>query len=115
MTDTNLTNYIQFAGDKLTGNIATLSFDVDVSGEAFHSDNDKAPKFQLYAKSPAGRRIQIGGIWERANAKGDPFFTLTINTGHSKFYANLGLYPGQDDDTLQAVIPNDYLNSDRRG
>jgi len=114
MTDT-LTNFIQIAGDKLTGNIATLAFDVDVTGEALHSDNDKAPKFRLFAKSPAGRRIDIGGIWERTNANGDPYFSLTINTGHSKFYANLGRYPDQDDDTLQAVIPNDFLNSDRRG
>ncbi|UES42127.1 DUF736 family protein [Roseibium aggregatum] len=59
MTD-NLTNYIQFAGDKLTGNIATLAFDVDVTGEALHSENEKAPKFRLFAKSPAGRRIDIG-------------------------------------------------------
>ena len=100
------------AGNRACGSIPPTRC---TTGEALHSDNEKAPKFRLYAKSPAGKRIDIGGIWERNNANGDPYFSLTINTGHSKFYANLGRYPDQDDDTLQAVIPNDFLNSDRRG
>jgi uncharacterized protein (DUF736 family) len=113
MTD-NLINFIRIEGNKITGNIATLTFDIDVTGEAYESDNEKAPVFRLYAKTPRGRSIQIGGIWQRLNSKDEPYYTLTVDTGHARFYANLGKYPGQDDDTIYAVIPNDYLNGERR-
>ena len=113
MTDT-LANFIQIDGKKITGNIATLSFDIDVTGEPVTSDNEKAPKYRLFAQSPRGRRVEVGGIWERLNADDKPYLALTLNTGHSRWYANLGCYPGQDDETLMAVIPNDYLNSERR-
>ncbi|MGI2036362.1 DUF736 domain-containing protein [Rhizobium panacihumi] len=113
MTDT-LANFIQIDGTKITGNIATLSFDIDVAGEPVNSDNEKAPKYRLFARSPKGKNVEVGGIWERLNADDKPYLALTLNTGHSRWYANLGRYPGQDDDTILAVIPNDYLNSDRR-
>ena len=95
MSDNTLTNHIKIDGDKLAGNCATMSFDVDLTGDGFHSDNEKAPVFRLYAMSPRGRRIEAGGIW-------------------SGWYANLGRYPGQDDDSLYAVIPNEYLNTGRQ-
>ena len=113
MSDT-LTNFVKIDGDSLTGNVATLSFDIDLTGESVESDNDKAPVFRLFAMSPRGRRIDVGGIWQRRNAEGKPYYTLTLNTGHSRWYANLGRYPGQDDDSLYAVIPNEYLNIERR-
>lgn len=113
MTD-NLSNFIQIDTKSLFGNIATIAFDIDITGEAVTSDNEKAPKFRLFTKSPRGRRVEIGGIWQRLNREEEPYYTLTINTGHSRFYANLGRYPGQDDEALYAVIPNEYLNADRR-
>jgi hypothetical protein len=36
---TDLVNFIQFSNDKLTGNIATLSFDIDLTGEAFKRES----------------------------------------------------------------------------
>lgn len=113
MTST-LTNFIQIDGNKISGNIATISFDIDVTGEPVNSDNEKAPKYRLFAKSPRGRNVEVGGIWERLNADNKPYLSLSLNTGHNRWYANLGRYPGQDDETVMAVIPNDYLNSDRR-
>lgn len=113
MTD-NLINFIKIDGDKLTGNIASMAFDIDVTGERFESDNDKAPVFRLFARTPRGRAIQVGGIWERLNQQDKPYLALTVDTGHGRFFANLGRYPGQDDDELYAIIPNDYLN-ERRG
>lgn len=107
----NLANFVLFDGKKITGNISTLVFDIDITGEAVDSDNDRAPKFRLFAKSPRGKNLDIGGIWERKNQEGKYYFTVAINTGHSKFYANLGRYPAQDDDYLYAIIPNDYLNN----
>ena len=112
---TDLSNYIRIEGDQVTGNIATLAFDLDVTGEGGNRENDKSPVFRLYAKTPRGRPIEVGGIWQRTNKDGGSYYTLTINTGHGPWYANLGRYPGQDEDNLYVVIPNDYLNSpDRR-
>jgi uncharacterized protein (DUF736 family) len=106
---TELTNYIQFAEGKknLKGNIASISYDIDVTGEAFSSDNPKAPAYHLFAKSPRGKRVEIGGIWKKQNQSGGEYFTLTVNTGYGKLNANLGRYAGQDDEDLLAVIPWD--------
>ena len=113
MTDT-LTNFIKIDGASLAGNIATMSFDIDITGTGLESDNEKAPVFRLFTNSPRGRPIDAGGIWQRTNQEGKPYYTLTLNTGHGRWYANLGRYPGQDDDSLYAVIPNEYLNTERR-
>lgn len=113
MTD-NLTNFIQIDNDDVSGNIATIAFDIDITGEPVVSDNEKAPIYRLFTRSPRGKNVEIGGIWQRLNRKKQAYLTLTINTGHSRFYANLGRYPGQDDEGLYAVIPNEFLNSDRR-
>jgi uncharacterized protein (DUF736 family) len=106
MTNT-LINYIQFDADSktLTGNIASLGCDIEITGEAFASDNDKAPVFRIYGMTPRGRRIEIGGIWEKESQLGKPYLTMSVNTGHAKLNANLGRYPGQDDETLMAIIP----------
>jgi uncharacterized protein (DUF736 family) len=108
---TDLTNFIRIDGDKLTGNVATLTFDIDFAGEPVASDNPDAPKFRIFAKSPRGRRIEIGALWQNMNRDEKPYYSLSLNTGHSRFYANLGRYPGQDEDNLYAVIENQY----RRG
>ena len=34
----------------------------------------------------------------------DAYYSISLNTGHGRFYANLGRYPGQDEDNLFAVI-----------
>ncbi|MEK1853044.1 MAG: DUF736 family protein [Phyllobacterium sp.] len=104
---TDLVNFIKINGDKITGNVETLSFFVDITGEALVRNNDKAPVFRLFGKSPRGRLIEIGGIWEKENQKGGTYYSLGIKTGHGKFYANLGKHLGQDDETLYAVITND--------
>ena len=104
---TDLVNYIKIDGDKVAGNIATITFDIDVTGEPVHSENQAAPVYRLYGKSPRNRRIEVGGIWKKKNQRGGEYYTLSVNTGFAKLNANLGRYPGQDDDTLMAVIPWD--------
>ncbi|NTG38883.1 DUF736 domain-containing protein [Agrobacterium rhizogenes] len=106
---TELTNYVQFADDRKTlkGNIASISYDVDIAGEAYTSDNPKAPAYRLFAESPLGRRLEIGGVWKKRNQSGGNYFTLTFNTGYGKLNANLDRYPGHDDAELLAVIPWD--------
>ena len=102
-----LVNYIKIDGDKVAGNIATITFDIDLTGEAVQSENPKAPLFRLYAKSPRNRQIEIGGIWKKKNRQDADYYTLSVNTGFAKLNANLGRFPGQDDESLMAVIPWD--------
>lgn len=103
---TDLVNFIQIAPEtkRITGNIATLTFDIDITGEVLESTNPKAPTFRLYSTSPRKRRIDIGGIWTKQNSDGNDYYTLTVNTGFGRFNANLGRYPGQYDENLFAVI-----------
>ncbi|NWJ25405.1 hypothetical protein HWX89_14040, partial [Rhizobium sp. RM] len=67
----------------------------------------KAPVYRLYAKSPKGRRVEIGGIWKKQNREGGDDFTLSVNIGYGKLNAKLGHLPGVDDGDLMAVIPWD--------
>ncbi|PDT50864.1 MULTISPECIES: DUF736 family protein [Sinorhizobium] len=103
----NITNYIQFDGDKLdtakgAGLISTIDRDMDVKVVPFESDNEKAPTHRVYAKSPRGHDIEVGGIWKKENQDGKPYYTLSIRK--LRYNANLGRFPGQDDASLQAII-----------
>ncbi|MBD9524430.1 DUF736 family protein [Ensifer sp. ENS02] len=103
----NITNYIQFDGDNLetakgAGLISTIDRDMDIKVVPFDSDNDKAPTHRLYAKSPRGHDIEVGGIWKKENQEGKPYYTLSIRK--LRYNANLGRFPGQDDASLQAII-----------
>ena len=105
-----MSNYIVFDpdGQGLEGNIASISYDVDIIGQRFYSDNPKAPQFRLYAKSPAGKTIDIGGLWLKENKTRDgSHYQMTVATGHGKLHANLGRFQGQEDPNLMAVIPWD--------
>ncbi|AEG58110.1 DUF736 family protein [Sinorhizobium meliloti] len=103
----NITNYIQFDGDNLdtakgAGLISTIDRDVDIKVVPFESDNEKAPTHRVYAKSPRGHDIEVGGIWKKENQDGKPYYTLSIRK--LRYNANLGRFPGQDDASLQAII-----------
>ncbi|MCY1740709.1 DUF736 family protein [Ensifer sp. SL37] len=104
-----MTNYVRFSDDlkTLEGNIASICYDIDIAGEAYASGNPKAPIYRIFAKSPRGKRIEIGGVWRKKNQNGGEYYQLTVATGHGKFHANLGRHAGQDDDSLLAVIPWD--------
>ena len=105
---TELANFIRINEDNtISGNIASISYDLDITGEAFTSTNAKAPVYRLFAKSPRGRRIEVGGIWKKKNQTGGDYLSLSVNTGHGRLNANLGRFPGQDDEDLMAVIPWD--------
>ncbi|ASQ15012.1 DUF736 family protein [Sinorhizobium meliloti] len=103
----NITNYIQFDGDNLdtakgAGLISTIDRDMDIKVVPFESDNEKAPTHRVYAKSPRGHDIEVGGIWKKENQDGKPYYTLSIRK--LRYNANLGRFPGQDDASLQAII-----------
>ncbi|WDZ82058.1 DUF736 family protein (plasmid) [Ensifer adhaerens] len=103
----NITNYIQFDGDNLdtakgAGLISTIDRDMDIKVVPFASENEKAPTHRVYAKSPRGHDIEVGGIWKKENQDGKPYYTLSIRK--LRYNANLGRFPGQDDASLQAII-----------
>ena len=103
----NITIYIQFDGDNLdtakgAGLISTIDRDMDIKVVPFESDNEKAPTHRVYAKSPRGHDIEVGGIWKKENQDGKPYYTLSIRK--LRYNANLGRFPGQDDASLQAII-----------
>lgn len=91
---TDLVNFIRFNDNNtLTGNIASAAYDLDIFGEEFDSTNAKAPVYGLFAKTPRGRRVEIGGIWKKQNQNGREYFTLSVNTGYGKLNANLVATP----------------------
>ncbi|MDX0537950.1 DUF736 family protein [Sinorhizobium medicae] len=103
----NITNYIQFDSDNLdaakgAGLISTIDRDMDIKVVPFESDNERAPTHRVYAKSPRGHDIEVGGIWKKENQDGKPYYTLSIRK--LRYNANLGRLPGQDDASLQAII-----------
>lgn len=103
------TNIIKFHNDDIetskgTGSISTLTFDVDVTVEPNNSDNPMAPTHRVFARSPRGKLIEVGGVWKKFNQEtGAEYFTLSIR--QYNFNANLGRAANQDDPTVQAVIP----------
>jgi len=103
----DLVNFIRFNETGLSGNIASMAYDIDLTGEEIGSTNPKAPVYRLLARTPKGRSVEIGGIWKKTNQTGGDYYTLSVNTGYGRFNANLGRFPGQDDDDLMAVIPWD--------
>ena len=103
------TNIIKFHNDNIenskgSGSISTLTFDVDVTLEPNNSDHPMAPTHRVFSRSPRGKRVECGGVWKKENKEtGAEYFTLTIRD--YGFNANLGIAAGQDDKSVQAVIP----------
>ncbi|MDK4713506.1 DUF736 family protein [Rhizobium sp. CNPSo 4039] len=54
----------------------------------------QSPVYRLFAKSPRGKHVEIGGIWKKQNQNGGDYFTLSVNTGYGRLNAHLGRYPG---------------------
>ena len=102
------TNLIKFENKNIEtakgeGQLSTLKHDVKIIAVPFESDNPKAPTHRVFGSSPAGHKLEIGGIWKKQSAEGKDYFTLSIK--QLQLNANLGRVPYQDDEALQAVIP----------
>jgi len=105
-----MTNTLTFANETLEtaraeGQISTLTQDIKIIAEPFKSKNPKAPTHRLYGFSPAGHKLEIGGIWKKDNAEGKPYFTVSVKAPGFAYNANLGKAPYQDDLKIQAIIP----------
>lgn len=104
---TNLTNFIKFEKKDFPksfgeGRISTLTTDVDLVIKPTKNTKENAPSHHVYAKSPRGFEVQVGGIWKKTNQQGGTYYTISIK--RMKFNANLGKFAGQDDELVQAII-----------
>ncbi|MDT6942471.1 DUF736 family protein [Brucella pseudogrignonensis] len=103
-----ITNFIQFDSEDLDtasgkGRISTLTDDIDIEVVPFNSENPDAPTHRVFAKSPRGFNIEVGGIWKRAKADGEGF-KRNLSIRRLNYNANLGRFGGQDDPSLQAIL-----------
>jgi uncharacterized protein (DUF736 family) len=63
----NIGEMIRSENGGVNGYIAEAGFDFDgIFLEKVASDNPRAPLFNLMTKSPRGRDVRLGSIWERA-------------------------------------------------
>ena len=71
----------------VTGYIAEATFDFEnVFLDKVMSDHERAPAFNLKTKSPRGRPVRLGSIWERsAKETGEVYFGGYIESGVSGF------------------------------
>ena len=112
MNDAFNANFVKIEDGILSGNFATLAFDVDVTGELMKCEQIQAPAYRLYGKSPRGYRIEIGVMWARPNSSGSDGFIVTLHTGHGRWHARI--MPTSGRKGFFRVIPSDYLNGEHR-
>jgi uncharacterized protein (DUF736 family) len=70
----NIGKIIPNAQGHLSGQIATLAIDMAIHLVPVNSDKERAPKYEICARSPSGARVQVGALWEQtAKATGECF------------------------------------------
>jgi uncharacterized protein (DUF736 family) len=70
----NIGQISQNANGHFTGQIATLAIDMAIHLVPVNSDKERAPKYEICARSPSGARVQVGAFWEQsAKATGEVF------------------------------------------
>lgn len=72
----NIGEMIRNNDGSVTGYIAEASFDFEnIFLEAVNSSHERAPAYNLMTRSPRGRPVRIGSIWERtAKETGEVYF-----------------------------------------
>ena len=72
----NIGEFKSAANGDLLGSIVTLAIDLPRLGlKPVHSDNDRAPAFEIMALNVARRWVQVGALWEQtSNTNGETFY-----------------------------------------
>lgn len=83
----NIGEMIRNDDGSVTGYIAEATFDFEnVFLDKVMSDHERAPAFNLKTKSPRGRPVRLGSIWERsAKETGEIYFGGYIESGVSGY------------------------------
>lgn len=89
----------------VSGYIAEAGFDFPhVVLEAVQSDNPRAPRFNLKTRSPRGRDVRLGSIWERsAKETGEVYFGGYIDTAQSGFVP-IRIFRSRADDSVWTIV-----------
>lgn len=89
----------------VSGYIAEAGFDFpNVFLEKVQSDNPRAPLFNLKTKSPRGREVRLGSIWERAAKEtGEIYFGGYIDTTQSGFVP-IRIFRSRQDDSVWNIV-----------
>jgi len=89
----------------VSGYIAEAGFDFPhVALEAVQSDNPRAPRFNLKTRSPRGRDVRLGSIWERsAKETGEVYFGGYIDTAQSGFVP-IRIFRSRTDDSVWTIV-----------
>jgi uncharacterized protein (DUF736 family) len=83
----NIGEMIRNDDGSVTGYVAEATYDFEgVFLEKVASTHERAPAFNLKTKSPRGRPVRLGSIWERAaKESGEVYFGGYIESGVSGF------------------------------
>lgn len=103
----NIGEMIRNDDGSVTGYIAEATYDFDhVFLERVTSDNARAPMFNLMTKSPRGRTVPLGPIWEHtAKDTGEVYFRGYIDTSASG-YVRVRLHRSRHNPNLWNVVRN---------
>jgi uncharacterized protein (DUF736 family) len=104
-TMANIGELIRNEDRTVTGYIAEASYDFDhVFLEKVASDHERAPMFNLMTKSPRGRDVRLGSIWERsAKDTGEVYFGGYLESGVSG-YVPLRLFRSRQNPDVWNVV-----------
>lgn len=76
--------------DGFEGYIASVHFDLEIALRPnTQSTGENAPDMLVFAKSPRGREIQIGGMWERISRAEKPYMAMTVRIEDRQISANI--------------------------
>ncbi len=83
----NIGELIRNADGSVTGFIAEATYDIEgIFLEKVASDHERAPAFNLMTRSPRGRTVRIGSLWERAAKEtGEIYFGGYVQCSASGF------------------------------
>lgn len=89
----------------ISGYIAEADFDYgNIFLEKVASDNPRAPLFNLMTRSPRGRAVRLGSIWERASQEtGELYFAGYIDTARSG-YVPLRIFRSNQDPKIWNLV-----------
>ena len=77
----NIGQFTKTQSGVLSGHIATASIDLSrLALRPVKSSNERAPTFEVVSRSPGGRVVQIGAVWEAvSNSTGEVFLQGSVD------------------------------------
>ncbi|MEH3101665.1 DUF736 family protein [Sphingomonas adhaesiva] len=100
----NIGEIVRNDNGKVGGYVAEAGFDFNVFLEKVPSDHPRAPIFNMMTKSPRGRDVRLGSLWERsAKDTGEIYFGGYFDTAQSG-YVPIRLFRSRQNDRVWNVV-----------